>query len=214
VTLRERKKQQARRQILAAATALVDQQGYRHTTMREIAASAEVSHQTLYNYFPNKVRIVHALLLADIAEVRRETDRLIDDYAKDAPRGFQETLLEIIRIPFSTLEREDRELWRVVWIDVVDRQADASLQLALFDPHGLARLFTAARQRGELTGDADVTTLGEIMFVLGQHAVGRYLLDASLPVGELIAGLRRQGQVLLRGHVRAAVGAARSTRRG
>ena len=65
--LRERKKQRARSDILAAANTLIARKGYADTTMREIAEAADVSYQTLYNYFPSKAQIVRAML-TDVAK--------------------------------------------------------------------------------------------------------------------------------------------------
>ena len=54
MSLREQKKHQARQQILRSAHRLIQDGGYASTRMRDIAAAANVSYQTLYNYFPTK----------------------------------------------------------------------------------------------------------------------------------------------------------------
>jgi AcrR family transcriptional regulator len=52
--LRERKKQQTRRAISDAATALFMRNGFDNTTLGEVAAVVGVSEQTVLNYFPTK----------------------------------------------------------------------------------------------------------------------------------------------------------------
>ena len=52
--LRERKKQQTRAAIREAALELFLAQGYSETTTIQIAAAANVSPGTLFNYFPTK----------------------------------------------------------------------------------------------------------------------------------------------------------------
>jgi len=52
--LRERKKQQTRAAIREAALKLFMSRGYAETTTTEIAAAANVSAGTLFNYFPTK----------------------------------------------------------------------------------------------------------------------------------------------------------------
>lgn len=52
--LRERKKQATRRRIVEAAYELFERDGYESTTVEAIAAAAEVSPATFYNYFPQK----------------------------------------------------------------------------------------------------------------------------------------------------------------
>ncbi len=68
--LRERKKQELRHRIVREAVALFAEKGLDATTMEEVAAAADVSVGTLYNYFGSK----GALLLAGVEE---DTDRMV-----------------------------------------------------------------------------------------------------------------------------------------
>lgn len=56
--LRERKKQQTRRRIHKVATALFVERGFEHVTIAEVAEAAEVSVNTIYNYFQSKEDLV------------------------------------------------------------------------------------------------------------------------------------------------------------
>jgi AcrR family transcriptional regulator len=56
--LRERKKQQTRQLIAEVAAALFGERGYEHVSVSDVAKAAEVSEQTVYNYFPAKERLV------------------------------------------------------------------------------------------------------------------------------------------------------------
>jgi AcrR family transcriptional regulator len=60
--LRERKKQQTRATLVAAALDLVDRQGYERTTVEQIADAAEVSPRTVAHYFPSKDLMLLSLL--------------------------------------------------------------------------------------------------------------------------------------------------------
>lgn len=53
-TRRERRAEARRTQILAAAATVFSRKGYERATTREIAAAADVSEGTLYNYFTTK----------------------------------------------------------------------------------------------------------------------------------------------------------------
>jgi AcrR family transcriptional regulator len=57
--LRERKKQQTREQIAEAARGLFAQRGFAKVTVAEIARAADVSEQTVFNYFPTKEDLVY-----------------------------------------------------------------------------------------------------------------------------------------------------------
>jgi AcrR family transcriptional regulator len=56
--LREQKKRQTRERIAAAAAALFAEHGYEHVAVTQVAVAANVSEQTVYNYFPTKQQLV------------------------------------------------------------------------------------------------------------------------------------------------------------
>ena len=59
---REEKSERSRRQVLDAALYLFSHQGYRATTMRQIADRAAVSTGNCYHHFPDKDTIFRALI--------------------------------------------------------------------------------------------------------------------------------------------------------
>jgi AcrR family transcriptional regulator len=58
--LRERKKQQTREAIAAAAMALFAERGFDAVTVAEVAQAADVSTATVFNYFPTKEDLVYS----------------------------------------------------------------------------------------------------------------------------------------------------------
>src|SRR4051812_23367175 len=56
--LRERKKRQTREAIAAAARELFTARGFESVTVAEVAAAADVSEKTVFNYFPTKEDLV------------------------------------------------------------------------------------------------------------------------------------------------------------
>src|SRR5919201_721118 len=57
--LRERKKQQTRQLIAETARRLFTERGFERVTVAEIARAADVSDQTVFNYFPTKEELVY-----------------------------------------------------------------------------------------------------------------------------------------------------------
>ena len=62
--LRERKKERTRREIAEAARRLFGERGFEAVTVAEVAAAAEVSEATVFNYFPTKENLFYSGLEA------------------------------------------------------------------------------------------------------------------------------------------------------
>ena len=74
VSLRERKKLATRRQLRAAALHLVAEHGMANVTVEDIAAAADVSPRTFFNYFPSKEAVLFG---ADPDRAASLRDRLV-----------------------------------------------------------------------------------------------------------------------------------------
>ena len=70
---REANKRKSRQKILKASRRLFKEYGYENTMIEEVAAKAEVSKATLYNYFPNK----DSLLVGTMDDVTESFEKFI-----------------------------------------------------------------------------------------------------------------------------------------
>ncbi|MGR3938662.1 TetR/AcrR family transcriptional regulator [Streptomyces sp. BRA346] len=93
--LRERKKRQTRQHISDVATGLFMERGFEAVTIAEIAEAAEVSVNTVYNYFPTK----EDLFVDREEEVVDRPSRLVRERAagQSAARAIVEQLRRDIR---------------------------------------------------------------------------------------------------------------------
>ena len=199
MSLREAKKQRARQDILAAARELIDADGYEQTTMRDIAAAAELSYQTLYNYFPTKALILQALLLEDVNHVAAAMDALVAEHAA-GNRPLLPTLHAMFREDLDAVSQRDRESWRVVAVDYMQQQGEAAHLYELIDAkshENLLSLLESARAQGELVKSVDPQLLADTLFSISYHAVWRYILEPSTAKSELLAALEAQTSLLL-----------------
>jgi AcrR family transcriptional regulator len=106
--LRDRKKQRTFAAIFTATRDLIVSRGVEATTMEAIAARAEVSVGTLYNYFDSKPTLLLALLADATDRVAAQADALIAHPGHDAG----DAIVRLMRLYSESLSRLDRKLLR------------------------------------------------------------------------------------------------------
>ena len=117
--LRERKKEQTRSHIIRSAEALFTERGLQEPTVEDIAAAADVSVGTLYNYFGSKIVLQLAVFEEETAAIvgRGETivsnpgddpvaaiERLFDAYLDGFFSIDRRLLLDVFRAGFNSTE--------------------------------------------------------------------------------------------------------------
>jgi AcrR family transcriptional regulator len=148
--LRERKKRETRRRISNVATALFFARGFDAVTIDEIAAAADVSKVTVFNYFARK----EDLFLDRVDEVKP----LLRDALGERPKGQLpiDALRRLVdrlgeqKHPFARIDTQTVGWWRVVAAspslkarvrEIGDETVEGlAIELAGLKPDGLARL--------------------------------------------------------------------------
>jgi AcrR family transcriptional regulator len=83
MSLRQINRQKTRLAILDAAGSLIADSAWYSITTRQIAEAAQVSYQTLYNYFPSKAEIVRALIVETYVGPEEDMLNIIKRYEDD-----------------------------------------------------------------------------------------------------------------------------------
>ncbi|MEU6717871.1 TetR/AcrR family transcriptional regulator [Nonomuraea sp. NPDC046802] len=182
VGLREQRKLRTRRALMESALRLFMAKGYESTTVAEIAAAAEVSPATFFNYFPGKEEVIFADRLAQ-AEALAQA--LGEHHAGETPaQALLRALHRMLDSPEWTMDPEagDLVLARIRLIATVPAlSARALLEVAELQTRWSADL-TAAFP-GELDAfEADVLTGAAIGAIL---AVGGRALRTGVPARPL-----------------------------
>jgi AcrR family transcriptional regulator len=102
--LRDRKKRRTRAALTEAALRLVDERGLDNVTVEDIAAAAEVSPRTFFNYFATKDEALVGDHMADERGVRERF--LAADPALPVLRA-----LQLAAEPVVAQMEQDREIW-------------------------------------------------------------------------------------------------------
>jgi AcrR family transcriptional regulator len=131
--LRELKKARTRQLIADVAARLFAEEGYEHVAVSDVAREAEVSEQTVYNYFPTKEKLV-------IDRDQQIQDQLVDLIRTRAPGvSAAAAIRDFVLASVDTIRTIPAEIWRGelghlavmsptvnrLLLEMTDRQADA-----------------------------------------------------------------------------------------
>ncbi len=163
--LRERQKADRQRRILEAAVAAFRRDGYRAARIEDLAAVAEVSVGTVYNYYSTKGDILMAVVALEVEEVLANGEVLV----ADPPCGADAALGALIGQYYDhSLIYLTKEMWRhamalsIEAAETPNGRKYAELDARLCDQ--VARLIRKLQQRGEVAEGLPARELGELVF--------------------------------------------------
>lgn len=200
MSLREQKKTQAREKIVAEADKLFRSQGIEATTTRQIAAHAGISYQTLYNYFPSKALIVHAIIAAEVGLWGNVVDGLIKRY----DGNLLQTLTEINQVGFDQFNEENMALWRQVSVAVFSQSMDETKLISLnqIAHERYHALLLMAQGMGHLDAQVDLHLLAHTLYCLTEYAFLLFFLDHSQDKQTAMSTLQEQINLVIRPYQR------------
>ena len=153
--LRDRKKRQTRQAIADAARRLFRERGFAAVTVAEVAKAADVSQQTVFNYFPTKEDLffsgMHAFEAELVDAVRERAPgesalsafrrSLLERSARLADPGAAEAIASAARLIAGTRALQNRE--RAVLAEYTGALAEALAEEAATDEPGVEVLVVA-----------------------------------------------------------------------
>jgi AcrR family transcriptional regulator len=199
MSLRQINRQKKRAAILTAAKALVAQSRWQDTTMRDIAQQAQVSYQTLYNYFPSKAEIVRAIIVDANPGSEDAMLSIIKNYRGDV----LECINAINHQRFQQITATDPQWWVLLssyfTLGRVGIQGVGSI-MELMDQSGDSyyyQLLRLAQGMGQLSSDVDIQLMAHTLYCIANSAGERLMFaDANYPA--LQAVLAEQSAQLVR----------------
>ena len=164
--LRERQKQLRRAAISAAAVALFQRQGFRETTVEQIARDAGVSAPTVFKYFGSKHEIILEMIkesdhraLVDVRKRIRDFDDPVDALCH----------LEHLLVSYA-LEVLPAALWRellpLVLVGGGSGLPEAYRQMNRGLQGEIANVLRELQEAGKLRADLDVELAGFLLLSL------------------------------------------------
>jgi AcrR family transcriptional regulator len=196
--LRARQKADRSRRIIEAAAALFREQGYEATRIEDIAARAEVSEGTAYNYFQTKGDLLVAIVSHEVEEVLQAGQRVIDA----VPGDVQTALDALCEVYFDhSLIYLSKEMWRQAMAFSI-ATPDAPYGQRYTELDGLLRdqvcaLLCVLQARGLVRVGVDIGAVGEMVFN-NLNMMFIEFTKSGMPVSAIKAAVSRQNAPLAR----------------
>ena len=194
--LRQNRSEHSRRQVLDSALNLFSHQGYRATTMREIADEAGVSTGNVYHHFEDKEQIFRTLL----DEFWAINDSKRYPYTRALASGYFPGNLEQLGLAARDSVREFRSYIALIYVDVIE--FDGTHIQKFYGQMGqrYARMFTGGGLE-EIRKKTDAKSLATLIISSLEGAVMVYRLERD---EEPLRAVRAHLDSYLEAEVRAA----------
>lgn len=152
-----------RQRIIAAATQLFEERGFRKTSIDAITAKARTSKRAIYEHFSDKHDILNVVLEQFMRQRFHELGRIQLDEPDDSPRG---VLLHLAQgLTKAARDSESMAMYRLL---LSEAEHVPDIARASYDI-GLAQAVELAREPLARLGVTDIETAGQLfyeMFVL------------------------------------------------
>src|SRR6188508_681728 len=196
--LREKHRADRHHRILEAAASLFRQSGYEGAKIEQIAAAAEVSVGTIYNYYRNKGDILVAIVSMEVNEVLNAGRGVVATPPKNVGDAIDTLIGIYIEHSQSYLSKE---MWRQA-MAISTQQPDSpfgrtytGLDRALTDQ--ICALISRLQQLGLARAGIDGRAVGELLFNNMNMMFIEFVKRETATIAELRGALRRQNRVLV-----------------
>jgi AcrR family transcriptional regulator len=196
--LRAKHKADRHQRIVEAAARLFRTQGYDTVKMEAIAAAAEVSIGTIYNYYKNKGDLLVAIVSMEVHEVLAAGERVIADPPRNAEKAVAKLISNYIEHALVYLSKE---MWRQA-MAITTQQPDSPSGVAYNEldealARQTAKLIRKLQTLGLMQVGLDAQAIGEMIFNNTNMMFTIFVKQEAMSVATLLARIRRQNRTLV-----------------
>ena len=191
--LRARQKANRNKNIVAAASSLFRKTGFENTKIETIAAQAEISVGTIYNYFESKGDLLVAIVSLEVNEVLNAGESVI----ASPPDDVMEAITSLISIYLDhSLYYLDKDMWRNAMALATSQPTSPSgRKYNELDERLSAqvhKLIERLRRMGRVKADIDTEAVGGIIFNTTNMMFTTFVKTDAMSLEKLKAALARQ----------------------
>ena len=196
--LRQRQKETRDRRIIEAAALLFRDPGYDGVKMETIAAHADVSIGTIYNYYQNKGDLLVAIVAVEVNEVLNAGATLLSR----PPADIEQAVDRLFAIYLEhSLVYLSKAMWRHAMAISTQQPESPSGRLYSDLDRRLAdqvcSLIERLKEKGSVAADIDIRAVGEMLFNNMNMMFTVFVKTESMTLRSLRQDVARQNRPLL-----------------
>ncbi|MFC1982723.1 TetR/AcrR family transcriptional regulator [Chloroflexota bacterium] len=197
--LRERQKERKGQAIITATRELLDIDGYQGASIEKIAARAEVSVGTVYNYFDSKDNLMLSLFLDDVKDIIEKGLSIVGNPSDDAVTAVS-ALLKVYaeEIAGRYSKRLMRELFASFFGESTS-QIKEMFKLDFMLTSQLGELIEQLQKRGKLASDIKTEEAAIIIYSVFGIDFLLFVSDNDMTLASLVETMRRSTELVFRG---------------
>lgn len=157
---------------------------------------ANMSYQTLYNYFPTKSTIVQSMLLKDVVAAAAKAEELIANYQSDPIR----LIYSGAKVQLDMVSNRDRHLWREFVAEYMINSQDMVEAVEHTDLSAHARIERALKvtqQAGHLKTSVDVVVMANIIYNTTEMAFLAYIMRPALSRADMLRAFENELSLII-----------------
>lgn len=188
MSLRNKKKTQTRATILEATKRLIETEEFDVITTRLIAETAEISYQTLYNYFPTKTDILTELLKKHLVGSEETYQQIVRTFSGELIRSLQELNRSRFNFVLSNSEGANEYLDTLTKIFFGTKLNERLSLIESLDQSGAEQyqaILALTKGMGLLREDTDIQLMAHTLWIISAYAVRNFLISETEPDGSI-----------------------------
>ena len=188
MSLRNKKKTQTRATILEATKRLIETEEFDVITTRLIAETAEISYQTLYNYFPTKTDILTELLKKHLVGSEETYQQIVRTFSGELIRSLEELNRSRFNFVLSNSEGANEYLDTLTKIFFGTKLNERLSLIESLDQSGAEQyqaILALTKGMGLLHEDTDIQLMAHTLWIISAYAVRNFLISETEPDGSI-----------------------------
>lgn len=199
IGLREKHRLEKYERIMSSAENLFSKFGYEDSSLEQVAERANLSPQTIYNYFSTKRDLLNSIRHRDEQQVRLRVEAALPDMLKTV--DIKKSLIDLLMLPIiSGYDHTNKRVWREIISEIMKSAPDVREAYLANLNHRIRciQIFLEHHKAmGLIRPDTDCGVVAEMMLSFVRNDFRAYILSDTFSKEELQQKIAQKSSFVL-----------------